>query len=531
MLVNDKKIQPIRQEHPLALHLTWGEESGKKYKFLFKQNTTSKEKAIESRSAGWTTPTTRKEDAKRAFKSPLITKKSFGSVPKMAKISDSPPDVRVLDGKSQSMETLSPVVPPEVKEPEPTKEEPVIETLDHFVPQQGIRLSMLMGIQEQKTNTNSTTKSPQKSAADIQMRFQEHQETLIKWVNSKLPPETTVQNLNSDFRSGVILCLLLEKVSGKPLKKMWHKNPKNILHQLDNLGIVLEMLKQYGINLVGVNAEDICGTNNENYVMLILAALIKKFQSRKNLTSSMSSLILAQESSTFKKFHMKGDIIHEEHEESPQESPEEDNNDSNSSIDVTLPTVEIAQIILSRLTTRPQVIVQKDTSPPVLSPASVNPRLNQTTDGKRQNFARTASLSAIEDMIAQKPRVSSVATLPSSESSSPDINSQWERKHKQTSPELERTSFITKKDKIVLGNRTKPSGSRSPEFIRANPRKGITRSSTSREQEQKDEVLEIDLSITFPGIDKPQSNINQSCRQLFGELDDLLGDLMGELNS
>jgi len=310
-----------------------------------------------------------------------------------------------------------------------------------------------------------------------------------------------------------------------PYHSVWHRNPKNILHQLDNLGIVLELLKQYGINLVGVIAEDVCGSNNENMVILILVALIKKFQNRKNLSPDMSELINNNESSTFKKFHMKGDIIHEEQEESPEE------NNYSGPVDVALPTVEIAQIILFRLTSLteptpslPQLPHQP--SQPSLHQGSAPALFNNHTpiklgDKKKNYLGRTSSLSALEDKVAPKQRLQSVSAIPDTDHS-PEVSTQWERTHKPTSPEEERTPTVEakKNEKIVLGTRKTLS------------RNDMTRSWTSPSRDP-DDMLEIDLSVTVPGeTNSPAAPVvNQSCRKLFGELDDLLGDLLDELNN
>jgi len=220
---------------------------------------------------------------------------------------------------------------------------------------------------------------------------------------------------------------------------------------------------------------------------------------------------------------MKGDIIHEEHDE----SPEENNYSDSGPVDVALPTVDIAQIILFRLSSLPPQSSLPNQSQPSLHQGSAPALFKDHTpiklaDKKKNYLGRTASLSSIEDKVATKQRLQSASAIPD-HNHNPE--KQWERTHKPTEEPIVEAK---KNEKIVLGTR------KNSEIPRSNPTRNdhMTRSWTSPSREP-DDMLEIDLSVTVPGeTNTPAAPlVNQSCRKLFGELDDLLGDLLDELNN
>jgi len=76
--------------------------------------------------------------------------------------------------------------------------------------------------------------------------------------------------------------------------------------------------------------------------------------------------------------------------------------------------------------------------------------------------------------------------------------------------------------KVILGTRKVPEKNLKS-VIRASPK--------IKEQKKldSDEVLEIDLSISVPGTSYHKSTINNTCRTLFGEIDEILDNIKAEL--
>jgi len=67
-------------------------------------------------------------------------------------------------------------------------------------------------------------------------------------------------------------------------------------------------------------------------------------------------------------------------------------------------------------------------------------------------------------------------------------------------------------------------------FVTAKPSK-LTKSQTHKPSSDTEHVLELDLSIAVPGSSnyQQQQNANSSCFQLFGEIENLLDDIVEEL--
>lgn len=72
-----------------------------------------------------------------------------------------------------------------------------------------------------------------------------------------------IEDLETDLRNGVLLINLLEIISSKEIfvfsgaVPAYHKEPRLRLHQVENLGAALTFLKNEGIRLVSIGAEDI----------------------------------------------------------------------------------------------------------------------------------------------------------------------------------------------------------------------------------------------------------------------------------
>lgn len=86
---------------------------------------------------------------------------------------------------------------------------------------------------------------------DIQKR------TFTKWCNSHLVEKIMkINDLEKDLEDGVILCALLEQISGKSTGLV-NKKPKIRAQKLENTGAALKFLKSEGIKLVAIGPEDI----------------------------------------------------------------------------------------------------------------------------------------------------------------------------------------------------------------------------------------------------------------------------------
>lgn len=69
-----------------------------------------------------------------------------------------------------------------------------------------------------------------------------------------------IVNLATDLCDGVMLCMLLEAVSGKCIEQYFLK-PKHRAHRLDNAQVALRFLKSEGIKVIGVGPEDVVDRN------------------------------------------------------------------------------------------------------------------------------------------------------------------------------------------------------------------------------------------------------------------------------
>jgi len=72
-----------------------------------------------------------------------------------------------------------------------------------------------------------------------------------------------VDNLEGDLCNGYVLIILIEILSGNPIKKKYTKNPTHRIQQLDNMKIVLDTLKEEGLKLVSMGKQRVihCSTD------------------------------------------------------------------------------------------------------------------------------------------------------------------------------------------------------------------------------------------------------------------------------
>lgn len=97
---------------------------------------------------------------------------------------------------------------------------------------------------------------------------QSQRTAFIRWCNIHLEPKgyPAIKDID-DFKSGVVLCELMECISGDFVGK-YHKNPK-YMENYENVNIALEFIKHQGINLASIGATDVV----EGNLKLILGLL------------------------------------------------------------------------------------------------------------------------------------------------------------------------------------------------------------------------------------------------------------------
>jgi len=86
---------------------------------------------------------------------------------------------------------------------------------------------------------------------------QTQKKTFTRWMNYFLSERLLkVDDLFKDLKDGIKLIHLLELISSKKLPKFEPK-PRIALHELGNLNISLQFLKEEGLKLVNIDADDI----------------------------------------------------------------------------------------------------------------------------------------------------------------------------------------------------------------------------------------------------------------------------------
>ncbi|CAO3592885.1 unnamed protein product [Absidia cylindrospora] len=88
------------------------------------------------------------------------------------------------------------------------------------------------------------------------------QKTFTKWLNNKLDIKGVehIQNLADDLASGVTLIQLLETIGDASLGR-YNRNPRMRIQFVENVNMALEFIKQRGVALTNIGAEDIVDKN------------------------------------------------------------------------------------------------------------------------------------------------------------------------------------------------------------------------------------------------------------------------------
>jgi filamin len=104
---------------------------------------------------------------------------------------------------------------------------------------------------------------------DIQKR------TFTKWCNSHVAERMLkINNLDTDFEDGVLLCALLEQISSKNVGIV-NKKPKIRAQKLENTGAALRFLRDEGIKLVAIGPEDITDGRTKLILGLIWTIILR----------------------------------------------------------------------------------------------------------------------------------------------------------------------------------------------------------------------------------------------------------------
>ncbi|KAI8328265.1 calponin homology domain-containing protein [Chlamydoabsidia padenii] len=88
------------------------------------------------------------------------------------------------------------------------------------------------------------------------------QKTFTKWLNNKLDVKGVphIQNLTEDLASGVTLIQLLEIIGDVSVGR-YNRNPQMRIQFVENVNLALEVIKQRGVGLTNIGAEDIVDKN------------------------------------------------------------------------------------------------------------------------------------------------------------------------------------------------------------------------------------------------------------------------------
>jgi len=98
---------------------------------------------------------------------------------------------------------------------------------------------------------------------EVRKRWEQMQiKTFTKWCNMHLAKKGAdpIEDVTTGFRDGVRLIELLEVIGEANLGK-YNKKPRMRLQQIENLNKALAFIKERGVNLVSIGAEDICDGN------------------------------------------------------------------------------------------------------------------------------------------------------------------------------------------------------------------------------------------------------------------------------
>lgn len=100
--------------------------------------------------------------------------------------------------------------------------------------------------------------------------------TFTNWINTKLKQRgcKTISNLDTDLSTGERLIELLEIIGNESLGR-YNKNPKLRLKSIENVNKALEFIKNRGVNLTNIGAEDIVDSNPKLILGLIWTIILR----------------------------------------------------------------------------------------------------------------------------------------------------------------------------------------------------------------------------------------------------------------
>jgi dystrophin len=114
--------------------------------------------------------------------------------------------------------------------------------------------------------------------------------TFGKWINSQLEDadgtgSARVTDLYYDLRDGIVLLRLLEKLTGKKLRR---ERGRLRVHQLSNVNNVLDVLKDNRVKLVNINNVDVVD-GNPKITLALMWAVVLHWQFDKVLSDAAAS--------------------------------------------------------------------------------------------------------------------------------------------------------------------------------------------------------------------------------------------------
>jgi filamin len=114
--------------------------------------------------------------------------------------------------------------------------------------------------------------------AEVKKSWQDiQQNTFTRWCNDYLGDRgMKINDLKTDLKDGIFLINLLEAISGKSLGR-YNKHPKIPFQKGENLNIALAFIKEEGIKLVNIGADDI-QSGNMRIILGLIWTLILRYE-------------------------------------------------------------------------------------------------------------------------------------------------------------------------------------------------------------------------------------------------------------
>mmetsp|Transcript_4479 Transcript_4479/g.9828 ORF Transcript_4479/g.9828 Transcript_4479/m.9828 type:complete len:225 (+) Transcript_4479:45-719(+) len=100
--------------------------------------------------------------------------------------------------------------------------------------------------------------------------------TFTRWANQYLPPDSKIQDLDTDLSSGILLSMVLERISEEKVGRI-NKNPRMDIQKLENLNQCIKFIKEHDIQLVNIGSSDIL-KGNEKLILGLLWTIILRFE-------------------------------------------------------------------------------------------------------------------------------------------------------------------------------------------------------------------------------------------------------------